>query len=103
MVPRTTAVSSLRPILSSTLASVYLVFLLLPLSNHFLRPRQHIGRDRHAELLGGNQIKRQLDVIDGVDSQLGRRRAIEHALDILGRAPADLEIALAVARHCAAR
>jgi len=24
------------------------------LSNHLLRPGQHIGRDRHADLLGGN-------------------------------------------------
>ena len=39
-------------------------FLLLPdaycLLDHLIRPRQHIGRDRQADLLGGLQVNDQL-------------------------------------------
>ena len=52
------------------------------LSNHPIRPHQHIGRDRQADLLGRFQIDDELELDRLLDRQIGGLRALQNLVHI---------------------
>ena len=46
------------------------------LANYFIRPRQHVGRNRHADLIRGFQIEKKLEFRRLLDRQIGRFEAL---------------------------
>jgi len=53
---------------------------------HSIRPRQHVGRDCEADLLGGFQIDHQLELSWLLDGQVSRVSALQDLVNIHGRA-----------------
>ena len=56
-----------------------------PLPNHPVRSRQHIRRNREADLLGGFEINDQLEFSRLLDRQIGRLGALENFVHITWR------------------
>src|SRR5262249_30102383 len=71
-------------------------FLNWPSLNHFIRPRQHVGRNREADLLGGLQIDDELEFYRLLHGKIGRFSALENLIDIRGGAPEQVGHARAV-------
>src|SRR6516165_9405971 len=51
-------------------------------SNHFVRPRQHIGRDRQTDLLRGLEIDHQLELRRLLHRQIGGLSTFQNLVDI---------------------
>ena len=51
------------------------------LANHFVRPHQHIWRNRQADLLGGFQIDHQLKLRRLLDGQIGGLGSLQDLVD----------------------
>jgi len=49
--------------------------------NDFIRPRQHVRRNRHADLLRGLKIDDQLELRWLLDWNVGRFRSLENLVD----------------------
>jgi hypothetical protein len=52
--------------------------------DHPIRPRQHIRRNRHADLLGGFEVDHQLESRWLLDGKLFRLRPFENLIDLGG-------------------
>src|SRR5215475_11406270 len=57
------------------------------LLNHLIRSRQHIRRNRQADLLGGFQVDHQLELHRLFHGEFGGLGAIEDLIHVGGRAP----------------
>src|SRR5262245_14542994 len=68
-------------------------------SDYFLRPSEHVGWDRQAQLLGGLEIDREFDILNRLDLEIFGMSPAENFLDVLGGNPPDLIVVLAVARE----
>src|SRR5262245_39140422 len=55
-----------------------------PLSNHLIRSRQHVGRNRQADLLGGFQIDDELELHRLLDRKIGGLRALQNLVHVGG-------------------
>src|SRR5215475_6975264 len=57
----------------------------LPLSlDHFVRPRQHVGWDREANLLGGFEIDDEFEIPRGFNRQFLRLGPFQNAVNVPG-------------------
>ncbi len=50
--------------------------------DHSIGPRQHVGRNRQAELLSGFEIDHQLKLCGLLDGQFGRLGTLENLVDV---------------------
>src|SRR5512135_737260 len=60
------------------------------LTNHSVCPRQHVGRNRQADLFGGFEINDQLDLIDALQRQILGRDTRKNTLNVFGGQTANL-------------
>ena len=68
-------------------------------SNYFVRPRQHIRRNRQADLLGGFQIDDKLEFRRLLHREIGGLSAFKDLVHIGSGAPVQVGIAHAVAHE----
>ena len=70
--------------------------------DHPVRSRQHVGRDRQADLLRGFKIDYQLKLGRLLDGQFGRLRPLEDFVDVSRGAAKRLEIVGGIGHETAA-
>jgi hypothetical protein len=68
-------------------------FIFPALSNHLIRPRQHVRRDRQADLLGGFQIDDQLELRRLLDGNVSRLGAMQNPIHVICSTTEDFSIA----------
>src|SRR5438132_9988225 len=72
---------------------------LMPSLNDFVRPRQHIGRDRQADLLGRFQIDNELELLRLLDGEISRLGTFQDFIHVDSGPPVQVGIAHTVAHE----
>ena len=55
--------------------------------DHLHRPVEHLGRDRYADLIGGLEIERKIELCWLHQSKITRLGAFQNLIDVFSRAP----------------
>ena len=59
----------------------------MALLDHFIRPRQHVGWNRHADLLGGVQVDHQFELCRLFNGKIGGLGTFKDFVHVGGYAP----------------